>query len=76
MSARTNVNKRAPACMPRLHFDDLHRSGIYSWELLHDLGRNKWAIKRSYIQRLRQQGLRRDPASLTQRKGTVANLSS
>jgi hypothetical protein len=40
------IGKQAPlACHVyaplRLQFDDLHASGIYSWEMLHDLGQRK-----------------------------------
>ena len=44
----------------RLTFDDLHSTGIYSWDLLHDLGvhyPDKWA---AYIDELDQKGLDRD----------------
>lgn len=43
-----------------LIFDDLHSTGIYSWDFLYDLGvhySDKWA---AYLAELRQKGLDRD----------------
>lgn len=45
----------------RIHFDDMHSSGIYSWRYLLDLGErpgNHWDV---YLQELAQKGLSRDP---------------
>ena len=45
----------------RLVFDDLHDTGIYSWDYLHELGRDqdrRWA---AYLAALDARGLRRDP---------------
>lgn len=45
----------------RILFDDLHDTGIYSWDFLHTLGREqpqRWA---AYLQALSAQGLSRDP---------------
>jgi len=36
----------------RLVFDDNHDSGLYSWEHLHDLGVNKEAKWKDYLERL------------------------
>lgn len=44
----------------RLTFDDLHSTGIYSWDFLYDLGVNypdKWA---AYVAELGDKGLDRD----------------
>lgn len=44
----------------RLTFDDLHATGIYTWDYLHELGAQhdeKWA---SYEQELKAKGLSRD----------------
>lgn len=44
----------------RLTFDDLHSTGIYSWDFLYDLGVNyadKWA---AYVAELADKGLDRD----------------
>ncbi len=45
----------------RLVFDDLHDTGIYSWEYLHQLGREharRWA---TYLDALDSRGMSRDP---------------
>jgi DUF971 family protein len=45
----------------RLVFDDGHDTGIYSWDLLHTLGREqaqRWDI---YLRVLAEKGLSRDP---------------
>jgi DUF971 family protein len=43
-----------------LHFDDGHRTGIYSWDFLYDLGRNMAAYKARYRERLAASGLTDD----------------
>ena len=43
----------------RLIFDDGHNSGLYTWEYLHDLGREKEANWRSYLDRLAAAGYAR-----------------
>jgi DUF971 family protein len=46
----------------RLVFDDLHDTGIYSWEYLYDLGReqdSRWSV---YLAALTARGLRREPS--------------
>eukprot|EP01037_Dinobryon_pediforme_P001362 gene1362-1379_t len=45
----------------RLVFDDLHDTGIYSWELLHQLGREHDARWAAYEQALAEKKLSRDP---------------
>jgi len=45
----------------RLTFDDLHSTGIYSWDYLHDLGTNHDAYWRDYLDELAAQNLSRDP---------------
>ena len=45
----------------RLMFDDLHDTGIYSWELLHELGRDHAKRWHAYLDALKAQGLSRDP---------------
>jgi DUF971 family protein len=50
----------------KLHFDDLHDTGIYSWDYLRRLGREygeRWA---QYLQELDEKGLSRDPPGLGQ----------
>ncbi|KAL4852988.1 hypothetical protein ACK3TF_005962 [Chlorella vulgaris] len=45
----------------RLTFDDLHSSGIYTWQYLHDLGTQKLSRMRRYLSVLKQRGLSRSP---------------
>jgi DUF971 family protein len=45
----------------RLLFDDLHDTGIYSWEYLHALGREQESRWQAYLDALAAEGLSRDP---------------
>lgn len=45
----------------RLIFDDLHDTGIYSWDLLHELGTEYESRWQNYLHALQAQGLSRDP---------------
>jgi len=45
----------------RLVFDDLHSTGIYSWDYFIDLGRNHDAYWRDYLDELAAKGLSREP---------------
>ncbi|XP_004500092.1 uncharacterized protein [Cicer arietinum] len=45
----------------RLNFDDLHKTGIYSWDYFNHLGSNKFTLMRNYIKTLKKYGLSRDP---------------
>ena len=45
----------------RLKFDDLHDSGIYSWDYLYRLGEQQEVLWSSYLDNLEALGLRRDP---------------
>jgi DUF971 family protein len=45
----------------RLIFDDLHDTGIFSWEYLHQLGREQDPRWQAYLDALASRGLRRDP---------------
>ncbi len=45
----------------RIVFDDLHDTGIFSWQYLYELGANKAAIWDGYIGALEARGLSRDP---------------
>lgn len=44
----------------RLVFDDGHDSGIYSWDVLHELARNQAVNWARYLDRLNQHGMSRD----------------
>jgi DUF971 family protein len=45
----------------RIVFDDLHDTGIFSWQYLYHLGRNKDQAWQDYLDELTTQGLSRDP---------------
>ena len=45
----------------RLVFDDLHDTGIYSWQTLLELGREQDERWSTYLAALAEQGLTRDP---------------
>jgi len=40
----------------KLHFDDGHNTGLFSWEFLYRLGQNRDAMWQSYLQRLKDAG--------------------
>jgi DUF971 family protein len=46
----------------RLVFDDTHSTGIYSWDYLHELGRDRERRWKEYLEELAGKGLSRDPA--------------
>ena len=43
----------------RLTFDDMHSTGIYSWDYLSELGRSRDANWQDYLDELREKGLTR-----------------
>lgn len=45
----------------RLVFDDMHSTGIYSWDFLRDLGRNFERYWQEYLDELASKNLSRDP---------------
>ena len=45
----------------RLHFDDLHDTGLYSWRYLYELGERQDELWRTYLAELAARGLSRDP---------------
>ena len=45
----------------RIRFDDLHDTGIFSWQYLYQLGRNQDEIWQAYLSALEAQGLSREP---------------
>ena len=45
----------------RLIFDDLHDTGIYSWDYLHELGREQDLRWSAYLAALESRGLKREP---------------
>ncbi len=44
----------------RLHFDDDHNTGIYSWEYLRELCLNQASLWDTYLARLKKAGARRE----------------
>lgn len=56
----------------RLVFDDLHDTGIYSWDYLNELGREQHRRWSAYVEALRNRGLSREPAQ--PRPGTSGRL--
>ena len=44
-----------------IKFDDLHDTGIYTWDLLFDFGQRKDQIWQGYLDALTRDGLSRDP---------------
>lgn len=47
----------------KLYFDDGHSSGIYSWDLLYNLGRHHDELWQQYLDALAQAGHQRQPRS-------------
>ena len=45
----------------RLKFDDLHDTGIFSWDTLYDYGERQDELWQDYLNALEDQGLSRDP---------------
>ncbi|MGQ0675197.1 MAG: gamma-butyrobetaine hydroxylase-like domain-containing protein [Rhodospirillales bacterium] len=45
----------------RIKFDDLHDTGIYSWQYLREIGEGYEAIWAEYLAALEAKGLSRDP---------------
>jgi DUF971 family protein len=45
----------------RLVFDDMHSTGIFSWNYLHELGQNYTDYWRDYLDELAAKNLSRDP---------------
>ena len=45
-----------------LKFDDLHDSGIYTWDVLYNFGENQEAMWALYLDDLKAAGMSRDPS--------------
>ena len=45
----------------KLVFDDLHDSGLFTWDFLYDLGQRQEQVWADYVGRLAAAGLSRDP---------------
>ncbi len=48
----------------KLHFDDGHDSGLYSWEYLFELIENREAYWADYLERLEKAGASREPLGI------------
>jgi len=46
----------------RLVFDDMHSTGIFSWDYLRELGQNRERYWRQYLDELKNKGLSREPS--------------
>ncbi len=49
----------------KLHFSDGHNSGIYSWDVLYNLGLHHDELWQDYLARLAEVGYQRKPATET-----------
>ncbi len=49
----------------KIFFDDGHSSGIYTWDLLHNLGEHQAALWQDYLDALAKAGHQRTPPSTT-----------
>jgi DUF971 family protein len=47
----------------RIVFDDLHSTGIFSWDYLSELGRNREKYWREYLDELKEKKLSRAPSA-------------
>lgn len=45
----------------RIRFDDMHDTGLYTWDWLYHLGANQETLWAAYLAALDEQGLSRDP---------------
>ena len=46
----------------KLHFDDMHNTGLYSWSYLAQLGRDHGKLWPAYLEELAEKGFSREPA--------------
>lgn len=56
-------------------FSDGHESGIFSWDLLYELGQNQQALWEDYLGRLAAAGASRDAPLLPVKDGASAKLA-
>ena len=64
--ADVNIEKIEPigTYAIRLHFDDGHDTGIYSWDWLYYLGKNQEQLWQEYLERLEKAGQKRTPTNV------------
>jgi len=48
----------------KLHFDDGHDSGLFTWNYLHDLATRQDTYWRDYLQRIEEAGASREPLGI------------
>ncbi|MAM71431.1 MAG: 1-(5-phosphoribosyl)-5-((5-phosphoribosylamino)methylideneamino)imidazole-4-carboxamide isomerase [Gammaproteobacteria bacterium] len=60
----------------RLHFDDDHNSGIYTWEYLRELCLQEEALWQKYLNRLQAAGQSREPLPADTQVVTITPLKS
>ena len=60
----------------RLHFDDDHKTGIYTWEYLRELGINQASMWEQYLQKLKTAGQSRQPLEKDIQVVTITPLKS
>lgn len=70
---RVNISQIEPqgTYAIRIHFDDGHDTGIFSWGTLYELGRNYEQHWQEYLDRLEQHGLKRGEGRATGKDGKV-----
>ena len=54
-------------------FSDGHSTGIYSWDLLYELGLNQQSLWAQYLERLRAAGASRDTTQIVARSGPAGS---
>jgi DUF971 family protein len=52
----------------KLVFSDGHDTGLYTWDYLHELGRDQERLWQQYLQRLQEAGASRDPQAIPVRQ--------
>ena len=57
----------------RLVFDDMHSTGIFSWDYLLELGRNQPKYWQDYLDELAAKGMTRDRAHERRKRGPVSD---
>jgi DUF971 family protein len=64
--ADVNIEKIEPigTYAIRLHFDDGHDTGIYSWDWLYYLGKNQEQLWQEYLEKLEKAGQKRTPTNV------------
>jgi len=70
---RVNISQLEPqgTYAIRIHFDDGHDTGIFSWGTLHELGVNYDRHWQDYLARLERYGLKRGEGRATDKDGKV-----